>query len=580
MIAEGGTIGTPVAWIAAGAVTAAKATVVLLAAALAARLLGRRSAALRHSVWTAALAASLLLPVLVAGLPDRARVASIEVPATWTVSSGSPAAARTPASAAPDAGDARPEGTAPARSPGGKGIAGLPLPPGFPVDAAGWILALLWAGGAGVVLASTAGGWWRLRRIRGRADPLADGAWKRRAGERWAAMGGDGSPRIRVSPEISAPVTFGVLRPTLLLPQEALDTWARSRTEAVLVHELAHLRRRDTFTQLLGRLACAAYWFHPLAWRAERAAAAERERACDDTVLRAGVRASEYARHLMATARDAGAVAAGASVSVVRGPDLEGRIVSLLERGADRRPVTRGAVAGTGLPALGLAVVLAALSVDAAPGPGGGGPTAPHPASAEAPPRAVETEAPETAAVLDELLEAPDPETRSAAAEEVGRREMRDAVGPLTEALEDPSAEVREEAAEALAELEDPSAVAALRRAVLSDPSLGVRKRAAWALGETESTAAVEALDEALAKAGNRWLEKRIARALGETRQPSAVPVLQGLLETRDPHMREAALEGLEENGTERARVALDAALESDDPDLRARAADVLGRGG
>jgi hypothetical protein len=392
-------------------------------------------------------------------------------------------------------------------------------------------------------------------------------------------MGGGGSPRIRVSPEISTPLTFGVLRPTLLLPQEALDTWSGSRTEAVLVHELAHLRRRDTFTQLFGRLACAVYWFHPLAWRAERAAAAERERACDDTVLRVGARASEYARHLMATAREAGAGVAGASVSVVRGPDLEGRILSLLERGADRRPVTRGAVAGTGLPAVGLAVVLAALSVDAAPGPGQAEPTAPPPALAEAPPRAGQAGAPEPAGVLDELLEPPDPETRSGVAEEVGRRGMRSAVGPLTEALEDPSPEVREEAAEALAELEDPSAVAALRRAVLSDPSLGVRERAAWALGETESTAAVEALDEALAKAGNRWLEKRIARALGETRQPSAVPVLQGLLQTRDPGMREAALEGLEENGTEQARLALDAALECDAPDPRARAADVPGRG-
>lgn len=577
MIAEGWTIGSPVAWITAGAVTTVKATVVLLAAAGAVRLLGLRSAALRHSVWTAALAASLLLPVLVAGLPERVRFAPIEVPAAWTVSSGSQAAART--SAAPNAEGARPGGTTSARPDrDGKGIVGLPLPTGFPVDAVGWILALLWAGGAGVVVARTAGGWWRLRRIRGRADPLSDDAWKRRARERWAAMGGDGSPRIRVSPEISAPLTFGVLRPTLLLPQEALDTWSRSRTEAVLVHELAHLRRRDTFTQLLGRLACAAYWFHPLAWRAERAAAAERERACDDTVLRGGARASEYARHLMATAREVGAGVAGASVPVVRGPDFEGRILSLLERDADRRPVTRGAVAGTGLPALGLAVVLAALSVDTAPGPGQVDRTTPP--SVQAPPRAVEAGAAETAGVLDELLEAPDPETRSAAAEEIGRRRMRNAVGPLTEALEDPSPEVREEAAEALAELEDPSAVAALRRAVLSDRSLGVRKRAAWALGETESSAAVEALDEALAKVGNRWLEKRIARALGETRQPSAVPVLRGLLETRDPRMREAALEGLEENGTEPARVALDAALESDDPDLRARAADVLGRGG
>lgn len=584
MVADGWTIASPVTWVGAGAVTAVKATVLLLAAAGVARLLERRSAALRHSVWTSALAATLLLPVLAAGLPERVRIASIEVPAALTVSTGSLDTGRATPGAGSAARDAEPSGRGGTAAGDAarreQGTSGLTLPTGLPVEGAGWILTLLWAGGAGLVLAKTAVGSWRLRRIGGRADRLGEGEWRRHARAHWRAMGGKGSPRIRVSPEISAPLTFGVFRPTLLLPQEALDTWSRSRTEAVLVHELAHLRRRDTLTQLVGRLACAAYWFHPLVWHAERAAAVERERACDDTVLRSGARASDYARHLMATAREAGAEMAAMSVPVVRGADLEGRVQSVLGRGVDRRPVTGGAVAGTVLPAVGITVALATLSVDAAPGPAEPEPGGLPGERGEAAPRVVEVEAPEPEGLPVEIPESMDPDTRSAAAGEVGRREPGDPVERLTEALQDPSAAARREAAEALAVLEDPSAVGALRRALVSDSVLAVRKAAAWALGETESEAAVAVLAENLGRADGCWLDQRIARALGETRQPSAVPVLRGLLDSSDPGLRRAAVEGLMENDTDRARSALDAALRSDDPELRTLAADVLGRAG
>src|SRR5260370_16847293 len=80
------------------------------------------------------------------------------------------------------------------------------------------------------------------------------------------------------------PLTWGILRPKLLLPEEA-DEWPDERRRAVLMHELAHVRRRDGLTQWLGLTACAAYWFNPLAWWAASRLWSEREQACEHIVF-------------------------------------------------------------------------------------------------------------------------------------------------------------------------------------------------------------------------------------------------------------------------------------------------------
>lgn len=617
--------GTGLAWLAGGAVLVLKTTAILAAAAGLAWLLRTRSAALRHLVWTAALAAALALPAVDAVLPAGARLPAVTVPAPWAAEAppaaggdGDPAAASpdrpAPGTAGRDAagsldgraGDDR-GGAAPAgeETPDAAAAAGgASRTGGGPwgwVPAAGWLAVLVWAIGAVVVLARTILGAARLARVRRRADPLDDPAWLRRAREASGALGGPSRPPVRVSPEISVPLTCGVLRPTLLLPQEALDEWPRRRTEAVLVHELAHVLRRDAATHVMARLACALYWFHPLVWRAAREAARERERACDDVVLRAGVRASRYARHLLEIARDAAPRAlpgAAAAVSVARRRDLEGRVLSVLEGDAERAPPSRRTAAAALAPALALTVALAALSVEARPAsPASAGADARPPAAADrgvdrgrSAPAAGEArgtqEAPDArdsagAADVDgslvRMLDDPDPAARAAAAGAVGELGIPGAVPGLTAALEDPSAEVRVEAARALGKIEDPEAAGALARALTSGEGRRFRKAAAWALGETEAPEAVDALAESLDRVEDRWLRKRVVRALGETRRPGAVAVLQGLLDEGDRKIRRAALEALVENDTDRARAALTAALESDDAGLRAMAARAVG---
>lgn len=604
--------GTWTAWLLDAGVTVLRVTVVLLAAMAAARGLRSRSASLRHLVWTAALGAALLVPALEAGVPDGLRIPAVRLPASWASAvvrggGGDPGAA-TPSSAA----------TAPRGDRAGRTAAGAPPEPGGQgVGSAGGgtgqalarLAALIWLAGAAFVLLRTAWGTLRLARVRRRADLLEDPAWWGRAREVSEALGGPPRPRIRVSPEISVPLTTGVLRPTLLLPQEAVDEWSRARTDAVLVHELGHLARRDAATHVLARLACAVYWFHPLAWKAAREAARERERACDDLVLRAGTKASAYARELLEIAREAapGTLRSAASVSVARRSDLEGRVLSLLEDGTDRGPLSRRSAAAALLPALALAAGLALLSVEpgaAGEAPGSDGPGAGARPDAAGPGAAAEGSAPRPAGRRDggpspgdvggdgqeapgardlalslvDLLDDPDAAVRAAAAEAVGEMELGRAVPALTAALRDPSRRVRREAAKALGKIEDPGAADALGRALASEGDRKVRKAVAWALGETETPEAVAALEEALGEVEDRWVRKKIVAALGETRLSSAVPVLESLLDADDRELRGAALGALVENDTGRARAALTAALESDDAELRAMAARALGR--
>src|SRR5205823_482984 len=80
------------------------------------------------------------------------------------------------------------------------------------------------------------------------------------------------------------PMTWGLLSPTILLP-ESWREWPLERLRVVLAHELIHVRRFDYFSQVSVQIACALYWFHPLAWLAAGQLSRERELSCDDEVL-------------------------------------------------------------------------------------------------------------------------------------------------------------------------------------------------------------------------------------------------------------------------------------------------------
>ena len=151
--------------------------------------------------------------------------------------------------------------------------------------------------------------------------------------------------RIRCSDAVTVPMVWGLFRPTILLPADA-DSWQEDRLRAVLLHELAHIRRQDWESQLIAQITCAVYWFNPLVWFATRRMRLEAERACDDHVLNAGYQSTDYAQHLVEivrTAKLAGS-ASRAAVAIARSSKIEERIRMILAENLNRRPMTKLAV--------------------------------------------------------------------------------------------------------------------------------------------------------------------------------------------------------------------------------------------
>ena len=146
------------------------------------------------------------------------------------------------------------------------------------------MLPLLWLAGALLVLIPALIGQARLRgwrEVRGRPD---EPAWSALMDEALRAVGITRPVVLLISERIAMPMTWGCLRPHVLMLVGAAD-WSVERQRAVLLHELAHVRRADCLTQMLAQLACAVLWFHPLVWIAAHQLRTERERACDDVVL-------------------------------------------------------------------------------------------------------------------------------------------------------------------------------------------------------------------------------------------------------------------------------------------------------
>ncbi len=171
------------------------------------------------------------------------------------------------------------------------------------------------------------------------------------------------SPALLASDHVSVPFTSGVLRPVVVVPASALATWTDERIRVVLLHELAHVRRRDCLVQAMSQIACAAYWFNPLTWIAARRLRAERERACDDLVLEAGMRGADYAQHLLDIARTVTErrSLSAAALAMARPSELEGRLLAILDGRRARRVI--GARGSWRLAAALVAVVVPVASV-------------------------------------------------------------------------------------------------------------------------------------------------------------------------------------------------------------------------
>ena len=159
------------------------------------------------------------------------------------------------------------------------------------------LVVLYWTGVAFILLRTVlARG--RLALVRRRARLLTGPGWRARLHDAGLAIGIPTSRvRLAVSRDISVPLTWGVWHPIILLPATALR-WPADQLQAVLRHELVHVRAHDAAMRLGTRVACALFWFHPGVWWIARRFESDAEEASDDRVLLSGIRASDYAEWL------------------------------------------------------------------------------------------------------------------------------------------------------------------------------------------------------------------------------------------------------------------------------------------
>ncbi|HET9683830.1 MAG TPA: HEAT repeat domain-containing protein, partial [Gemmatimonadaceae bacterium] len=491
------------------------------------------------------------------------------------------------------------------------------------ITPAGWpaLLLALWALVALGIVASLAWAALAVRRIVRNASPLEVPAWRNPLFEIADRLGLDEAPRLLKSDDVKMPFACGVLAPTIVLPAEC-EQWTMERRSAVLLHELAHVRRHDLLGHTVGRMACAAYWFHPLVWSAARALRSESERACDDLALACGTDAPDYAEHLLDIVTSVrGDSTPLVALAMARRKEFEGRMLAILDpelrRAAPSRRQSAGLIATLAL----LAVTVGA----AAPVPRADahvdrnslamGPMQERTDTFTRTDTQTITRQETREQAREQVREQDVPRVRvvdgsmNAVAESIGAyagatattvvkatvpavleslfqgtsgRGSRNAQSPDERATllarvlaTDTSASLRRMAAWGLGEYADqPVAVQALGNALRHDSDAGVREMAAWALGEgDEGRSDVDALSAALRSDASKDVRATAAWALGNVGGHAPVDALVAALGDTDARVRLRALWAIGNISPKQAPAPVIAMLKDSDPHTRMLAA-------
>ncbi len=267
----------------------------ILALALAIVALSRRArASIRHLVLEAAFIAVLLLPLL----PPIPSQSPVRIPVHVSME-------KSAEKSAPSV----PQATHPSPSPSFH----------IPWDE---VLLVAWMPGVAVFLVWLAVDLARLYRIRRDGVPCPDLSSRK--------------IEVLIHEKAQAPFTFGMgmQRHTIILPGSA-RTWPETELRHALVHEMAHIQRRDWSLLLLVQAVCALHWFNPLVWIARRRLCLEAEMACDDAVLK-DHEPSGYARQLVALAEEMSHARPRLALGMAKRSDLSIRVSALLDNNRRR----------------------------------------------------------------------------------------------------------------------------------------------------------------------------------------------------------------------------------------------------
>ena len=207
-----------------------------------------------------------------------------------------------------------------------------------------WAMALagVWSVGFCVGLVTWCVRWRGVAGVVRSAMPMTEGRELAALGRITAAAGVKQRIRMRVSESAMEPGIFGIARPVLLWPAAISARLGDEQLEAVLAHEVCHVRRRDNLTALLHMFVEAVFWFHPVVWWMGARLLAERERACDEAVIALCPQPQVYAESILKVCEFC-VESPLACVSGITGADLKRRVVDIMTARAVRRRLSLGA---------------------------------------------------------------------------------------------------------------------------------------------------------------------------------------------------------------------------------------------
>jgi uncharacterized protein (TIGR03435 family) len=222
--------------------------------------------------------------------------------------------------------------------------------------APGWLplVVMVWMVGVAVLLLRLLGGWWRITRLNRTARMAAPSLWTDAVARIAATLGLPHRVRVVDTALVDTPTVIGWFKPVILLPIAAFAGLSPSQVEAILAHELAHVRRHDFLVNLLQTFAETILFYHPAVWWLSARIRAEREHCCDAVALSVCGDAISYAEALveLETRRTVHTRLALAAT----GGTLMTRVRRLLGAPADDRPRSSATLMIAGLVTLAICV--------------------------------------------------------------------------------------------------------------------------------------------------------------------------------------------------------------------------------
>ena len=389
-----------------------------------------------------------------------------------------------------------------------------------------------------------------------------------------------------LSNHIEIPFTAGWRKPVIFLHQN-FESLPESQQRLILLHEIAHIRRKDALSNLITQLTCAIFWFNPLIWLTAHWSKIDMEKACDDWVIQVSDQKYDYASMMLDIIEKTQSRLSfmHKRLAFANKNELKMRMLAILDEKVNRSTLSLYAQIACLIIAVAMIIPFASVKVLDATQEGisninlsyylkqlkeGNDDERKYAAWALG-----SSENKRSTDALIKELDHKNPEVRAMVLWALGELKVKCSLKPMVYCTKDKTPFVREMAVKSIGELEDPSAIKYLKK-LLNDPAPGVKTASIWALGEINTPKSLKLVINSLKKPCVN-IKITAAKTLGEKRYKKAVPYLANLLKHKDQDVRLSAIIALDKIHHKKTIPFLTNSLQDQSASVRTQAVHALG---